>query len=269
MGELLCLSLMGIGGAIAAGALAGMFGLGGAVVIVPVLSEIFRAIGVTDSVRVQLSAGTSLAVVAPAALLAHAAHRRARLAAPDAAPILVGTVAVGVCVGCAIAAVAPAAVFKAVYVAALLVLIGTKQLFRYVSAARDGLSRWPRTAMLGLFTGLLGALTGTGGEPLATVLMMKSRQPIYQLLTGSTRVVALITGAGAVGYVLAGLDVQSNVPPFSVGFVSPILATVMVPFITVAASQGAKLGRTMPEGKKDLAFGVIALIILVRMLVKV
>lgn len=267
MGQLLWLSLVGIGGAIAAGLLAGLFGSGGAIVIVPVLYEIFRASGVTDSVRMQLSAGTSLAVVAPTALFAHAAHRRLRLSRPRAQPALIGPVAAGVFVGCSIAAAAPASVFKVAYVAALLALVGAKQLFQYLAvSSRTSMRSWPLTAMLGLFTGLLGALTGTGGEPLTTIHMMKDRQPIYQLVTGSTWGVALIATCGAIGYMLAGLDVQSAVPPFSVGFVSPIVATVMVPFITVAASQGAKFGRSIPEGKKDLAFGFFALIVSVRLL---
>jgi uncharacterized protein len=270
MSELLWLDLVGIGAAIAAGWLAGLLGSGGAIVIVPVLYEIFRAYGVTDNVRAQLSAGTSLAVVAPTAMFAQAAHRRLRLSRPRAQFGLIGPVAAGVLVGCSIAAAAPASVFKVAYVGALLSLVGAKQLFQFLAiSSRTIMPSWRLTAMLGLFTGLLGALTGTGGEPLTTILTMKGQQPIYQLVTSATRVVALIAASGTIGYMLAGLSARSVVPPFSVGFVSPIVATVMVPFIAVAASQGAKVGRSIPEGKKDLAFGLFALMVSVRMLADV
>ncbi len=63
-----------IGGALT-GILAGLFGVGGGAVIVPVLYEIFRVIGVPDDVRVQLCVGTSLAVIIPTSIRSYLAHK--------------------------------------------------------------------------------------------------------------------------------------------------------------------------------------------------
>jgi uncharacterized protein len=60
------------------GILAGLFGIGGGAVIVPVLIEVFRLLGVPESVRMQLCIGTSLAIIVPTAAHSYGVHRRAR-----------------------------------------------------------------------------------------------------------------------------------------------------------------------------------------------
>src|ERR671932_46660 len=69
---------------IVTGVLAGLFGIGGGAVIVPVLYEVFRGLGVAEALRLQLCIGTSLAIIVPTVLRAYRAHR-AREAALAAA----------------------------------------------------------------------------------------------------------------------------------------------------------------------------------------
>src|SRR6202521_5331964 len=63
-----------VGGAVT-GILAGLFGIGGGSIIVPVLYEVFRVLGVSDDVRMQLCIGTSLAVIVPTTIRSYLAHR--------------------------------------------------------------------------------------------------------------------------------------------------------------------------------------------------
>ena len=65
--------LVGIGGAI--GFLSGLFGVGGGAVIVPVLYEIFRVLGVAEEVRMQLCVGTALALIVPTSIRSYYAHK--------------------------------------------------------------------------------------------------------------------------------------------------------------------------------------------------
>ena len=60
---------------IVTGLLAGLFGIGGGAVIVPVLFEVFRIFGVPEEVRMQLCVGTSLAIIVPTAVRSYRAHR--------------------------------------------------------------------------------------------------------------------------------------------------------------------------------------------------
>ena len=63
--EIVFLALALLAGGVVTGVLAGMFGVGGGGVMVPVLYEVFRAVGVDESLRMQLCIGTSLAVIIP------------------------------------------------------------------------------------------------------------------------------------------------------------------------------------------------------------
>ena len=64
-----------MGAGVATGLLAGVFGIGGGAVVVPVLFEVFRILAVPDAVRMQLCIGTSLAIIVPTALRSYQAHR--------------------------------------------------------------------------------------------------------------------------------------------------------------------------------------------------
>src|SRR5262245_30543055 len=75
VGELVWLAAGVIAAGVVTGILAGLFGIGGGAVIVPVLYEVFRIFGVPEEVRMQLCVGTSLAIIVPTTLRSYRAHR--------------------------------------------------------------------------------------------------------------------------------------------------------------------------------------------------
>ena len=75
LGELAVLAAAIVVGGVVTGLLAGLFGVGGGAVIVPVLYEIFRVLGVPEEVRMQLCVGTSLAIIVPTSIRSFLAHR--------------------------------------------------------------------------------------------------------------------------------------------------------------------------------------------------
>jgi uncharacterized membrane protein YfcA len=78
VGELLALEAAIVAGGAVTGLLAGLFGIGGGAIIVPVLYEVFGVLGVPDDVRVQLCVGTSLAIIVPTNVRSFLAHRARR-----------------------------------------------------------------------------------------------------------------------------------------------------------------------------------------------
>ena len=74
LGELAWLALAVVLGGIVTGILAGLFGIGGGAVIVPVLYEVFGLLGVSDAVRMQLCIGTSIAIIVPTTFWSYRAH---------------------------------------------------------------------------------------------------------------------------------------------------------------------------------------------------
>jgi uncharacterized protein len=77
-GELIGLAVAILCAGVVTGLLAGLFGVGGGAVIVPVLYEVFRLLDVPETVRMQLCVGTSLAIIVPTAIRSYRAHRSAR-----------------------------------------------------------------------------------------------------------------------------------------------------------------------------------------------
>src|SRR5438094_8142159 len=127
LNELLWLALAVVIAGVITGLLAGLFGIGGGAVIVPVLYEAFRLAGVPEEVRMQLCVGTSLAIIVPTAVRSYLAHRARGLVIPEVMRLWAAPAVVGVAIGSAAAVVAPAELFKAAFVA-IASLIATKLL---------------------------------------------------------------------------------------------------------------------------------------------
>src|SRR5215475_2352147 len=114
--ELIWLAVAVIAAGIVTGILAGLFGIGGGAVIVPVLYEVFRVLGVPEEVRMQLCVGTSIAIIVPTAVRSFLAHRAKGLVIPRVIRLWAIPAVIGVACGAVIAAFAPPAVFKIAFV---------------------------------------------------------------------------------------------------------------------------------------------------------
>lgn len=76
IGEIVWLVLLILGGGVVTGLLAGLFGIGGGGIIVPVLYEVFGVLHVSDDVRMQLCIGTSLAIIVPTTVRSYLGHKK-------------------------------------------------------------------------------------------------------------------------------------------------------------------------------------------------
>ena len=83
---MLWLALAIVVGGVITGLLAGLFGIGGGAVIVPVLYEVFRILDVPDEVRMQLCVGTSIAIIVPTTIRSYLTHRAKGLVVPGVHP---------------------------------------------------------------------------------------------------------------------------------------------------------------------------------------
>jgi uncharacterized membrane protein YfcA len=266
MTELAWLAVSVVAAGVVTGILAGMFGIGGGAVIVPVLFEVFRLLGVPPSVRMQLCIGTSLAIIVPTALRSYREHKARGFVLPDVMRRWALPSMVGVAVGSALAAVAPPDVFKAAFVL-IAGGIATKLLL--------GGERWAlgdelpgRTGMIlyGFAIGLGSALMGISGGSLATMVLTLYRKPIHNAVATAAGLGVPITIAGTLGYVLAGLPHQALLPPLSLGFVSVIGVALMAPLSSWVAPFGARLAHRLPKRALETSFGLFLLLVAARFL---
>src|SRR5229473_7759423 len=111
-GEILLLIAAILVAGVVTGLLAGLFGIGGGAVIVPVLYEVFRILGVPDEVRMQLCVGTSLAIIVPTNIRSYLAHRAEGAVDHQVVRLWALPALVGIALGSVVAAFAPSAVFR-------------------------------------------------------------------------------------------------------------------------------------------------------------
>src|SRR5262249_50637075 len=150
------------------GILAGLFGIGGGAVIVPVPFEIFRGLGVAEGVRMQMCLGTSLAIIVPTTLRSYRAHRARGLVIAEVVRHWAAPAIVGVAVGAVAAALAPAGLFKAAF-AVIASVIAAKLLFGRESwLLGHELPGGLGMTGYGFLVGLASTLMGISGGSLVT-----------------------------------------------------------------------------------------------------
>ena len=255
-GELAWIAVAVMAAGVVTGLLAGLFGIGGGAVIVPVLFEIFRLLGVPEEVRMQLCVGTSLAIIVPTTVRSYRAHRARGMVIPAVMRSWAVPAVMGVAAGSVTAAFAPAQVFKLAFVV-IAGVIATKLL-----AGRESwvLGRsLPGPAGMtgcGFIVGLASSLMGISGGSLATMIMTLYGVPIHNAVATSAGLGVPITIAGTLGYLVAGLPHQALLPPLSVGFVSVIGVVMIAPISSWIAPLGARLAHALPRRGLEIGFGL-------------
>ena len=267
LGELVWLAAAIVVGGVVTGVLAGLFGIGGGAVIVPVLYEVFRVLDVPEQVRMQLCIGTSLAIIIPTTLRSYQAHRARGGAREDIVRAWTWPAVAGVAIGSVLAAFAPAAIFKVVFVMFVLT-IGFKMLFGRESwrIANVLPGRFAMTGY-GLAVGLLSSLTGVSGGSLSNLILTLYAVPIHDAVLVAAGIGVPITIAGTIGYMIAGWPHLGLLPPLSVGFVSLIGFAVMAPVSSFTAAYGARLAHALQRRQLEIAFGMFLWLVAVRIIV--
>jgi uncharacterized membrane protein YfcA len=259
LNELLLLAAAILAGGVIAGLLAGLFGIGGGVIVVPVLYEVFRLLGVPDAVHMQVCIGTSLAIMVPTNIRSYRTHRETGAVLTDVVRQWTPGMIVGIAIGSAIATVAPSSVFKLAFIVVAAIIAGKLLFSRHRWLLSDELPRHPLAHLYGLAVGLMAALTGVSGGSLCTMVLTLHGRPIHQAVATSAAIVVPIAIAGTLGYIVAGLPHRTELPPFSIGFVSLIGFALMAPVASLTASYGARMAHALSRRTLEVAFGLFLL----------
>ena len=258
----------------ATGILAGMFGIGGGAIIIPVLYEVFRITGVPEAVRMPLCIGSSLAIIIPTSISSFRAHLARGAADTTVLRQWIVPTVVGVVLGSFVARYAPEQLFKIVFV-----VVATISAVRLLFARDswkfgDELPKAPWMQLFGLIIGLLSSLMGIGGGQLTNLFMTFYGRPIHQAVATSAGLGVAISIPGALGYVYAGWPRAAEYPdvaalqfPFALGYVSLIGALLVTPLSALIAPVGVRIAHAMTRRQLEIAFGLFLLVVSLRFLV--
>ncbi len=244
---------------VATGILAGLFGIGGGAIIVPVLYEIFRILGVPEEVRMQLCVGSSMAIILPTTIRSYIAHRAKGLVFDDVMRRWAVPAVLGVAAGSVIAYFAPGAVFKVVFTVVVTAIAIKLLLGRDDWRIADDFPGRPAMVGYGFLIGITSSLMGVSGGSVSNMIQSLHGKPLHNAVATSAGLGVPITIAGTIGLMIAGWPQMALLPPFSVGYVSLLGVAIMAPVSSFTAPYGARLAHRLSKRQLEIGFGLFLL----------
>ncbi|NIR96510.1 MAG: sulfite exporter TauE/SafE family protein [Gammaproteobacteria bacterium] len=248
-----------------AGTVAGLLGVGGGLVIVPVLALLFSAQGMSGDVFMHMAVGTSLATIVVTAVSSAAAHhRRGAVDWPVFWRLSPGIVA-GALLGSAIAGVLPSSLLRGFF-GVFEIGVAIQMAFGARPAPHRQLPGATGTALAGFLIGIVSAIVGIGGGTMTVPFLVWCNVGMRRAVATSAACGLPIALAGAVGFTVAGWNAAS-LPAMSTGYVYwPAVAGIVIASI-LFAPLGARLAHTLPVPLLKRFFAIFLAALGLRMLI--
>ncbi len=253
-----------LGGGAVAGLIAGLFGVGGGTILVPVLLFIYSTHSLPEEHHMHLAVGTSLAVIVLNALSSMRAHHKQGSVDWRVFWRLTPGVVVGALVGAWLADRMASRTLVLIF-AVFLILVAAQMLLG--RQPRPGRTT-PGAAGLGVTGGIIGtisALVGIGGGSMTVPYLMWCNVAASRAVGTAAAVGLPIALSGAAGFILAGWG-NPQLPPWSLGYVYLPAFLGMAAAGMLCAPLGAKLANRMPARRLKQAFGVFVLLVAFKLL---
>ena len=250
---------------VCAGVIAGLLGVGGGIVIVPVLFELFTRLGYDPAVTMHLAVGTSLASIVPTSISAvrsHLAHDAVDLALVRR---WVPGVVLGVAVGSALAGSVRGIVLTGVFGSVALLVALYMVLIKEGARLRERLPGLGVQTLVAAVIGGFSSMMGIGGGTLTVPSLVLCAYPIRRAVATSSAIGLVIAIPGTLGFMITG-HYASGLPPLSLGYVNLLGLMLTAPTAMLAAPVGARLAHSLPPALLQRAFALFLMLVAARML---
>jgi uncharacterized membrane protein YfcA len=262
--ELWPLAALMVATGLVGGVLAGLLGVGGGIVVVPVLEIALSILGVDPAIRMHVAVATSLATIVPTSISSTRAHHRRGAVDVELVKHWAGLVFLGALLGTLIAANVKSDVLAAVFaVVALLVAIKMMLPLENITLA-PAVPTGPLAAPLPLSIGILSAMMGIGGGTLSVPVMTLLNHPIHRAVGTAALFGLVISLPATAGYMISGYG-DPRLPAGSIGFVNVVGFFLIAPATWLTAPLGARIAHGLSRRHLSLAFGVFLFIVACRM----
>lgn len=249
------------------GFVAGLLGVGGGIVTVPVLEYSLRFAGVPEEHRMHVAVATSLAAIIPTAISSSRSHSSRGAVDWDLARRWSAPMVLAAFAGSLLASHAPQSVLTGVF-GAVALLIAAKMLLpfddlRVAQQVPHGIGG----GLLATFIGGVSAVMGIGGGTLAVPSLNLCGYPIHRAVGTASFFGLLISVPGTLGYLLA--RPEASLPWATVGYVSLAGLAVIAPGAMLTATLGARTAHALSRRRLAQAFGSFLVIVGARMIYRV
>lgn len=247
------------------GILAGLFGVGGGLVIVPMLVYVFSLQNIPDEMTMHLALATSLASIMFTSISSFRSHHKRGAVHWDVVRKIVPGILAGSFLGSLIASKMSTEFLKIFFI-----------IFLYFVATQMLMGKRPKPGReipgpAGMFAtgngiGIISSLVGIGGGTLSVPFMLWCNINAHHAIGTSAAIGLPIAIAGAFGYVVNGWNV-SALPPFSLGYVY-LPALVGIAAVSVlTAPVGVRLAHSLPVDRLKRIFSLLLYVVATRMLI--
>ncbi len=227
-----------------AGVIAGLLGVGGGIVVVPVLFHLFTQLGIDEAVRMKLAVGTSLATIVVTAWSSAGAHWKRGTVDRSFLKAWGPMVLVGVVAGSLLASLTRGPLLTGVFATVALMVAAQIAFARPEWRLGDELPKGAARMALGGIIGALSAMMGIGGGTLTVPVMTLFGTPVHRAV-GTAAAMGFVIGVpGTLAFMATGLGAEGR-PPFSLGYVSLVGLALIAPTSMYCAPYGARLAHRL------------------------
>lgn len=264
-GDLGTLALGLVIAGIVGGLVAGMLGVGGGIVIVPVLYHVLAGLGIDETLRMHIAVGTSLATIIPTSISSLRAHNAKGAVDWELLKRWVVPLIVGVAIGSTLAGIASGRALALVFA---LVALPVAIHMAFGGGERRIGHQLPRGIggfLLPAGIGGVSTMMGIGGGTVGVPAMALFGMPIHRAVATASAFGAIISIPGTIGSIVAGWNVQ-GLPPYSLGYVNLLGFFLIAPASFLMAPVGAWLAHSTDKGRLRIVFAAFIAITAARML---
>jgi len=249
------------------GYLSGLLGVGGGLVMVPVLTFMFETQHFPPNTILHMALGTSMAAIFFTTIFTTYQHHKhqavnwkvVRYMTPG---VLLGTAVGGLLVGFVATRYLTFFFVFFVYAAGIQILVGFKPEATRELPSHKGLT------FSGMVIGCISGIVSIGGGVLSVPYLLWHKEPLRNAIATASALGFFISCGGTIGYVLTGHYKGVDLPPFSMGYVYlPVLIWLIVGSL-ITAPIGAKGTHNMPVGKLKRFSGLLLCVLATKMLFK-
>lgn len=262
----LLISLM-LASGLVGGLLAGLLGVGGGIVVVPVLEFTLGMLGVDPEIRMHIAVATSLATIIPTSVSsARAHHRRGSVDLvlfKRWAPVMF----IGATLGAVFASSVHSAMLALVFGSVALLVAGKMLLLQDDFRLAQGIPTQPTALAIPFGIGAVSSMMGIGGGTLSVPVLTLLNQPVHTAVGTSALFGLVISVPATAAYIVSGWSHES-VLPLSLGYVNLAGFLIIAPLTTWVAPYGARIAHGLTRATLSRTFGAFLLIVSVRMLYK-
>lgn len=248
-----------------AGLVAGLFGVGGGIVIVPVLFYVFTAFDVPDAVKMHVAVGTSLATIIVTSIRSLRAHLKTGAVDTELLKQWILPVVAGVVAGTAVADLIDGTALTAIFGVIALAVAANMAFGRTSWQLGSEMPGRPGRDIIGAVIGFLSTLMGIGGGTFGNTVMTLYGRTIHNAVATSAGLGLIIAVPATLGFIAGGWD-EAGTPPGSIGYVNLIAFACIVPATIVMAPIGARLAHKAPQKTLKRGFAAFLALVALRML---